>query len=172
MKISATIINAENITAVTTKGTSWNMILIEADIAPKSAPILILLAIISRLDIGYTTLVEYFFFIKAAKPFPLKRPIRAHISCITIIVGNRNSIIHSIPRPNFAPTWEYVAISDGSSSAAPVIRPGPNALIIWDIDFIRTLLNGAKSESGLESCFFSTGKLKSDLLYVYMYLVF
>ncbi len=52
IKISATIINAENSTAVTTKGTSGNIILIEADMAPKSAPILIVLAIISRLDIG------------------------------------------------------------------------------------------------------------------------
>ena len=79
------------------------MILTEADIAPKSAPILIVFAINRRLDIGYTILVEYFFFISAAKPFPLRRPILAHISCITIMVGNRNRVIHSIPRPNFAP---------------------------------------------------------------------
>jgi hypothetical protein len=35
---------------------------------------------------------------------------------------------HSIPRPNFAPAWEYVAIPEGSSSDAPVIRPGPKNL--------------------------------------------
>ena len=29
-------------------------------------------------------------------------------------------------KPNWAPTWEYVAIPLGSSSEAPVIRPGPN----------------------------------------------
>src|SRR6202048_1615700 len=28
--------------------------------------------------------------------------------------------------PNCAPAWEYVAIPLGSSSAAPVMRPGPN----------------------------------------------
>jgi len=61
------------------------------------------LAINRRLDMGYTILAEYFFFIRAAKPFPLRRPILAHISCITIIVGNRNRVIHNIPRPNFAP---------------------------------------------------------------------
>ena len=110
--------------------TSGNMILTEADIAPRSAPILMVLAIIRRLDMGYTILAEYFFFIKAANPFPLKRPIRAHISCMTIIVGNRNRVIHNIPRPNFAPAWVYVAMPDGSSSAAPVITPGPKALKI------------------------------------------
>jgi len=104
------------------------MILIEADIAPKSAPILIVFAINRRLDIGYMILAEYFFFIRAAKPFLLKRPILAHISCIIIIIGNRYKDIHNMPRPNFAPACEYVAIPEGSSSAAPVITPGPSAL--------------------------------------------
>jgi hypothetical protein len=35
---------------------------------------------------------------------------------------------HNIPRPNPAPACEYVAIPDGSSSDAPVIRPGPKNL--------------------------------------------
>jgi hypothetical protein len=46
----------------------------------QSAPILIVVVISTKLDIRYTILAEYFFFIKAAKPFPLSRPILAHIS--------------------------------------------------------------------------------------------
>jgi hypothetical protein len=33
--------------------------------------------------------------------------------------------------PNWAPTLEYVAIPLGSSSAAPVINPGPNSLNVF-----------------------------------------
>jgi len=43
---------------------------------------------------------------------------------------------------------------DGSSSAAPVITPGPNALRTWDIDLKDILLNGDKFESGFELGFF------------------
>src|ERR1700733_7980418 len=35
-------------------------------------------------------------------------------------------MVHSSPVPNCAPTWEYVAMPLGSSSEAPVIRPGPS----------------------------------------------
>jgi hypothetical protein len=38
---------------------------------------------------------------------------------------------HNIPRPNPAPACEYVAIPDGSSSDAPVIRPGPKNLRVF-----------------------------------------
>ncbi|MFI5425017.1 MAG: hypothetical protein WB706_08285 [Nitrososphaeraceae archaeon] len=31
-----------------------------------------------------------------------------------------------MPKPNLAPACEYVAIPEGSSSAAPVTTPGPN----------------------------------------------
>jgi len=37
-------------------------------------------------------------------------------------------MLHSCPNPYVAPAWEYVAIPDGSSSAAPVINPGPKNL--------------------------------------------
>jgi hypothetical protein len=33
-----------------------------------------------------------------------------------------------IPRPNPAPAWEYIAIPEGSSFDAPVMRPGPKNL--------------------------------------------
>src|SRR5436190_8527454 len=39
--------------------------------------------------------------------------------------GKENRVIHSMAKPNCAPTCEYVATPLGSSSAAPVIRPGP-----------------------------------------------
>jgi hypothetical protein len=39
--------------------------------------------------------------------------------------GKLKSIVQSMANPNSAPTCEYVAIPLGSSSAAPVIRPGP-----------------------------------------------
>ena len=34
-------------------------------------------------------------------------------------------MVQSIAKPNCAPIWEFVAIPLASSSAAPVIRPGP-----------------------------------------------
>src|SRR5712692_10007503 len=35
-------------------------------------------------------------------------------------------MVQSMPYPNCAPTWEYVAMPLGSSSEAPVISPGPS----------------------------------------------
>src|SRR5437016_539527 len=35
-------------------------------------------------------------------------------------------MVHNIPQPNWAPIWEYVPIPLGSSSEAPVTRPGPS----------------------------------------------
>lgn len=34
--------------------------------------------------------------------------------------------IHNVERPNIAPACEYVAMPEGSSSLAPVTKPGPN----------------------------------------------
>ncbi|HEY7227507.1 MAG TPA: hypothetical protein VH481_05215 [Nitrososphaeraceae archaeon] len=61
---------------------------------------------------------------------------------MTVIIGNRYRAIHNIPRPNFAPACEYVAIPDGSSSEAPVINPGPNDFSVLGIDSKRNFLNG------------------------------
>jgi hypothetical protein len=36
-------------------------------------------------------------------------------------------VTHSMPKPNLAPACEYVAIPLGSSSEAPVMRPGPSS---------------------------------------------
>src|ERR1700719_5360847 len=57
-------------------------------------------------------------------------------------------------KPNCAPAWEYVAIPLGSSSAAPVMSPGPNcftrgssAMLLSSLT-IATLQNGLKSHAG------------------------
>ena len=47
------------------------------------------------------------------------------MSCTAVISGNENSAVQSGRYPNAAPATEYVEMPDGSSSAAPVIRPGP-----------------------------------------------
>src|SRR5580765_4182930 len=62
-----------------------------------------------------------------ARPRPVTSPRRAHINWTAVINGNENSAVQSGAYPKAAPTTEYVEIPDGSSSAAPVIRPGPSA---------------------------------------------
>jgi hypothetical protein len=52
-------------------------------------------------------------------------PRRAHIICTAVISGNENRAVHNGAYPNAAPVTEYVEIPEGSSSAAPVMRPGP-----------------------------------------------
>ncbi len=44
---------------------------------------------------------------------------------MTAIIGVVIKASHSVERPVVAPATEYVEIPDGSSSAAPVIKPGP-----------------------------------------------
>jgi len=53
--------------------------------------------------------------------------MRAHIICTAAISGQVISAVHSSEVPSCAPVMEYVAMPDGSSSAAPVINPGPRA---------------------------------------------
>jgi hypothetical protein len=43
------------------------------------------------------------------------------------IKGNEKSAVHRGRYPNNAPATEYVEMPDGSSSAAPVTRPGPRS---------------------------------------------
>ena len=52
--------------------------------------------------------------------------MRALTIWIPTISGYVNSIVHSVRKPNCAPAYAYVAIPDGSSSAAPVMSPGPS----------------------------------------------
>ena len=41
------------------------------------------------------------------------------------ILGSWTGTVHKKENPNFAPALAYVPIADGSSSAAPVIKPSP-----------------------------------------------
>src|SRR5947209_5580529 len=61
-----------------------------------------------------------------ANPLPVTAPIRPQASCTASSNGTWYSAVHNWPNPNCAPVCEYVAIPDGSSSAAPVITPGPS----------------------------------------------
>src|SRR5450755_4508709 len=62
-----------------------------------------------------------------AKPCPVTIPIRAHIICTAAISGHVRSAVQRRLVPSCAPATEYVAMPDGSSSAAPVMTPGPSA---------------------------------------------
>jgi hypothetical protein len=62
----------------------------------------------------------------AAKPCPVTLPIRAHIICTAAISGHVRRAVQRSFVPSWAPATEYVAMPDGSSSAAPVITPGPS----------------------------------------------
>ena len=62
-----------------------------------------------------------------ASPMPVTLPMRAHIICTAAISGQVSSAVQRSLVPSCAPATEYVAIPDGSSSAAPVITPGPIA---------------------------------------------
>ena len=62
----------------------------------------------------------------AASPLPVTIPIRAHMICTAAISGHVTRAVHSSVVPSCAPATEYVAMPDGSSSAAPVMMPGPS----------------------------------------------
>src|SRR5207344_567483 len=59
-------------------------------------------------------------------PRPVTHPISAATCWITTIKGKLNRNVHESPKPNCAPIWLCVPIPLGSSSAAPVTRPGPS----------------------------------------------
>jgi hypothetical protein len=63
---------------------------------------------------------------QAAIPTPVILPNLAQISCMAVIRGKENNMVQSSSSPNWTPACEYVAIPLGSSSAAPVISPGPS----------------------------------------------
>src|SRR5882672_2923331 len=92
---------------------------------PRSAPILTTLATTRRPHAPHRTHLGYRSRTTPANPRPVTIPSRAHIICTALIRGNENSAVQRGAYPNAAPVTEYVEIPDGSSSAAPVIRPGP-----------------------------------------------
>lgn len=67
-----------------------------------------------------------FFTSADAKPSPVTMPMRTHMNWTHPISGHVRTAVQSIDVPSCAPTIEYVATPDGSSSAAPVTKPGPN----------------------------------------------
>jgi hypothetical protein len=66
--------------------------------------------------------------IRVARPFSVVTPRRAAVSWTAAAMGATAIIDHSNPKPYAAPTCEYVPTPDGSSSAAPVTKPGPSRL--------------------------------------------
>ena len=101
-------------------------IAVASAIPPRSAAMLNTLATTSsaqapqRIDRGYRRRTT------PASPRPVTIPSRAHMSCTPAISGNEKSAVHSGAYPNDAPVTEYVEMPDGSSSAAPVTKPGPS----------------------------------------------
>ncbi len=63
--------------------------------------------------------------IRATSPWPLARLSRAAVSCTADASGRQRGAIHTRSKRNLAPTCEYVPMPAGSSSAAPVMKPGP-----------------------------------------------
>src|ERR1700690_1305230 len=45
-----------------------------------------------------------------------------------VIIGSIATVVQSVAKPYWAPACAYVPMPDGSSSDAPVIRPGPRTL--------------------------------------------
>src|ERR1017187_1862988 len=62
----------------------------------------------------------------AASPSPRTMPIRAHIIWTAAMSGQVRRAVQRRLVPSCAPAMEYVAIPEGSSSAAPVMSPGPS----------------------------------------------
>src|ERR1700690_46747 len=55
-------------------------------------------------------------------------PMRAHIIWTAAISGHVSNAVQRSVVPSCAPATEYVAMPEGSSSAAPVMIPGPSDL--------------------------------------------
>ena len=80
MTISANTMTTENIIVGINAGISGIKILTDAPMAPRSAPIFIVLTKNSKPEIIITILLEYLIFITCARPFPVVKPNLAHIS--------------------------------------------------------------------------------------------
>lgn len=100
-------------TTITAIGIGTN-IFMAAAIAPMSAPALTVLGIM--------------FFEHAGQATTRHHGDLAQMNCIAVIIGNVISAIHSVEKPVDAPVTVYVPMPEGSSSDAPVIKPGPRML--------------------------------------------
>ena len=92
----------------------------------KSAPMLIVLAVKRAITNASNSHFGNRCLKFAANPCPVTLPMRAHIICTAAISGHVSSAVQRSLVPSCAPAMEYVAIPDGSSSAAPVMIPGPS----------------------------------------------
>jgi hypothetical protein len=96
-----------------------------AAIAPISAPALIVLAMVKPATTGYSNALEQCRRSTRANPIPVTMPTLAQTNWIAVIMGKVANAVQSVEKPSEAPATAYVPIPDGSSSEAPVIRPGP-----------------------------------------------
>src|SRR5919204_678915 len=95
-------------------------------IPARSAPILIVLATNSAPATTTSSGRGNLVWNVDASPRPVTIPMRAHIAWTATIRGQHATDVQSSVVPSWAPAIEYVAIPDGSSSAAPVTMPGPS----------------------------------------------
>jgi hypothetical protein len=93
----------------------------------RSAPTLRVLAANSAMQAMINKRRGTFLRSDATSPRPVTMPMRAHMICTAAISGQVSRAVQRRPSPNCAPAIEYVAMPDGSSSAAPVTTPGPSA---------------------------------------------
>jgi hypothetical protein len=127
-QISTMVRSAPKPTAQTLDGT-WVTNAADADMPATSAAMFSVFApttsttSVRRSQAGITCRIA------AIRPVPVTIPMRAHISWTAIIIGTVINATQSRPKPRLAPAIEYVAMPDGSSSAAPVMIPGPMPLI-------------------------------------------
>lgn len=112
----------------TTKTRGCNRVSIPAASAmpERSAPTLMVLATNKTTQASMRTQRGNFWRSALARPFPVTMPICAHMNWTQPMNGQVMKAVHSCAVPSCAPAIEYVAIPDGSSSAAPAINPGPN----------------------------------------------
>src|ERR1051325_7588970 len=103
------------------------IIFVTSAIPPRSAPMLKTFATIRRKQALHNIQRGQVRRKTPARPRPVTIPKRAHIIWTADIRGNEKRAVHNGAYPNKAPVTEYVDIPEGSSSAAPVIRPGPRS---------------------------------------------
>src|ERR1700733_5966901 len=125
----------------------------DAAMPAKSAPMLNVFATMTSAASANASQRGKSFRITAARPTPVTIPMRAHMPCTTAIIGVVISASHSIDSPVVAPATEYVEMPEGSSSAAPVMMPGPRFRRKWTTRFP----SAALTEVAYPACYHPKG---------------
>ena len=99
---------------------------VAAAMEPMSAPMLNVFAVATMATAASSTGRGNRCLMSAASPLPVTSPSRAVDSWTAAARGRAKTVVQRRPNPADAPTCEYVAMPDGSSSAAPVTSPGPS----------------------------------------------